>query len=227
MKNTLFILLLLPFHVFGMDQVTKEYPELTDFFESSEFKRIPQREIGIGDFYDNSVFAATLFEISNIAMTKRVLLNSHYIDRNLITAEELKYIICHELGHLNDKKIFSQLIPLSIGLGVLDIGLVLWTLNSVRKGEWNYLLKKIGISSCLRIAYSFVLAKEARNRETFADEYGINITKNKAAAFSILTKRKQTHENTKYRFNFLNKIKNLFADHPTEDARIAHINSLS
>lgn len=225
MKHLFFILILLPFHLFGMDHITKEYPELTSFFESSEFKEsITCHKLEVGHLYNNEI-AAFNIEISKYGIKEKIILNTHHINRNLITAEELKYIICHELGHLNDKKI-KRYYKFLAGFWLLDIGLGIWTLSSLWNKQWISFLKRISIQASFDLAYSLILMKLARNRETFADEYGLSITKNKAAAISALYKRKAINKHEPYRFTFLNKIRNLFADHPTEDARIAHINNL-
>lgn len=208
-----------------MDQITKEYPELTSFFESSEFKEsIAGHKIEVGHLHNNEI-ASFNIEISKYGIKKIIILNSHYINRNLITAEELKYIICHELGHLNDKKMV-RFYKLLAGFCLLDLGLGVWTLSSLWNKQWISFLKRISIQASFDLAYSLILMKLARNGETFADEYGLNITKNKAAAISALLKRKSINKHKPYRFTFLNKVRNLFADHPTEDERIAHINNL-
>lgn len=223
----LFFLLNTPL-LLGLNQIIQEYPELSDFLHSSEFKILTLGipiTIAYTDPKSSNLIASYSVEINGLgAVSKKIVFNSFYVNRNIASAEEFKFILCHELGHLNDKNLYkNQLILLGIHL-LLNAGTLLLTANNLTHKKWLSAIKNFGVGATASCLTYLLILKLSRNREFFADEFAINITKNKEAAESALHKRKKWQAKSRWISDFL---KNVLNDHPNEDLRIANIRACS
>ncbi len=212
-----------------METITREYPELTEFFNSSEFKK------SLGDCKlkveyqgsdENGHIALFEIAIGTNGIQRALKINSYYINRNILTAQELKSLLCHELGHLNDKKLALKTAIFVSGFIVGSSALVVLLINSLFKQRWKSLLQNGCIGAGLLTLYYLLMARLARNGEYFADEYSTRLTKDKKSIISLLEKRKQIYKK-ECNQTILQKLFAWFDDHPTEEERIAYIESLS
>jgi Zn-dependent protease with chaperone function len=220
----------------GMDQIIQEYPELTDFFNSPEFKeqisgcevvaryKNPEKSRHIASFN------IEINAIDKLEVQKKIVLNTYYINKNLLNAEEFKFIFCHELGHIHDKNLIKGLVTLSLAsLGFTGVigGAAYFTIRSLLDKEWAVSFKRISIGCGLYLVGYLLFMKFFRDGELFADEYSLTITKNKDAAISALQKRKIFNESVTCKFNFIQYLRSLFESHPCESDRIANIEQKS
>ncbi len=212
----------------SVDEILREYPELSNFFSSSEFKsRASKCPIKIVQGDPQKRWASFDVEASlTNGITQKIVLNSFYINRNRINAEEFKFMLCHELGHLNDKTLFKRILLPSIGFALFNLGLATSVIKSLAQKNWCLSFKKINMGFGLSFLGYLVLQKFSRVGETFADEYAIKITKNREAAASVLSKRKSLKKTTPFKFEFLNRLSGLLDDHPSEEVRIKSINKV-
>ena len=114
-------------NLYGIKTITEEYPELIEFFNSSEFKeqiRDCKIETTHQDPEKSNYIACMAICADSSGISKKLLFDSLYINKKLITAEEFKYMICHELGHLHDKKfIIKNILPLIVfSLSTIKLG---------------------------------------------------------------------------------------------------------
>lgn len=217
-KNTL-SLLFITFSLFGYPDIEKEYPELIPFFASKEFKEL-SRDFIIEVIKDEKdLIGATQIGIGTDGIKRIIIFSNTVIDRQKLSAEELKFIICHELGHINDPRLWATgILPgvawvcaagITVGHGVYGIC----------KRSPRILLKTCKMAGLL-IAGLAAVQYLARQGEYFADEFGLNITENLDAAVSALEKRKTLEHEDKYKNLFRVLLRKLFADHPSEESRI-------
>lgn len=208
--------------LFSVETICKEYPELQSFFNSEEYKKVaPQDGIKILDTGKNGPRGgSTRFELRGMTPFFGIVFTKNLIDKNLLTAEEFKFILCHELGHINDPNLFKKniagIVTLKAAEGLSVVGAV-WSLYKYRR-----------LSPCLCFAGAALLCagellvkKIARDGEYFADRYGRDMTGNQEAALSALRKRHKMVR--KKDTNLPDFLVRLLDDHPTEDERIQNL----
>lgn len=223
----LFFLLNTPL-LLGLDQIIQEYPELSDFLHSAEFKILTLGVPITIDYSDpkgsNHIASYTVEINGSGAVSKKIVFNSFYVNRDIASAEEFKFILCHELGHLNDKNLYKNLlIPLGIYL-FLNAGTLLLTAKDLTHKKWHSAIKNFGIGTTVSCLTYLLMLKLSRDREFFADEFAFNITKNKEAAESVLRKHKKWQARSRWIPDFLKSVLN---NHPDEDLRIENIRACS
>ncbi len=199
-------------HLSGMDQIILEYPELTNFIDSHEFKeqiagceiitiyKSPEQSNHVASF-DIEINLAKKCEIR-----RKIVINTYYINKNLLNEEELKFILCHELGHLHDKNLIKSGIIYCMSLIAIMSGTTYCTIKSLLEQEWGASFKPACIGCGLYLLAYLVSRKFARDNELIADEYALKLTKSKDAAISALQKRQffNNHSSSKYKFiNYL------------------------
>lgn len=220
------LLFILSFNLFGIETILKEYPELKSFFQNEEIQKLLEDyniEIGSIPVSRNNIHIInTVITVYHNGITKRLAINPLFINKELISAEEFKFLFCHELGHKNLGTI-KMIIP-AIGLKLLDTYLTLSIFKSLYYKEWKQALNKSLIGIPLYICLDLIFKKVSRKLEHSADLFAIQTLKNKEDAISILAKK----ENWKpsYESDFLNKLIELFSLSPTEKSRIEHINNI-
>lgn len=226
MFKTNFILILSLFLIsrsYSVDQVVSQYPELQDFLTSNDFvamsrgcplivinqSKLPEASTQIG------------FEIGSTGIiSKNSLVLNSAVDRNLLTAEELKFIICHELGHINDRNLIKRnLCPMLIDLAWRSEMCYLIVKNLINK-KWNVAFQNGLLMACGCLAIRLIYSKLARESENIADRFAILKTKNLAAACNVLQLRKKWYNSSGSLFNLL------LASHPSEDQRIQNITQI-
>lgn len=215
--------LLFTFNLFGMEQIIKEYPELSDFFNSQEFKkRISSDQIKVENLgpQKNHHIACMQVSLDSNGFTKKLVFNEHYINKKLMTAEEFKFVFCHELGHWED--ITPAKFTVALGLVALTFGLSISSIKSLFGKKYDLCLKQTAVDCAVYLLFLKLL----RDRESFADAYALKLTKNRDAGISVLNKRKSFVDTKVYKYEFLNKLRELFSDHPNEDNRIAYIKTI-
>lgn len=211
-------------HTFCIEQITRTYPELHSFFKSEQFQNnIQNFSIEVTE-RDTHHKMATQILFTNKGIFRSLSMSSSLVNKDVVSAEEIKFMICHELGHINDPDLFLHAaIPMvtwyaASGLGVLYLGFQYFQ-GSPQLVEKS--LKMVG-ASFLGLAGARYLARKS---EYFADNYGIGLTKNKEAACSVLQKRYEWQEKDGERNSFfIRLLSRIFADHPSAHQRIEKIN---
>ncbi len=214
----------------SMDRLIDEYPELEELVTSQEFNQLlPNCPIKTAYCDPEKIPQMALYKIKASTVNgvkSKIVLNSFYIDRELFDPEEFKYMLCHEVGHFNDPKLRRTMFA-GLGWGLWNLGFTAFVLKSLVQTKWRLALKQLGIGAGLSFLGYLMLMKLSRNREMFADEFALKMTKNKEAAESALLKRAALMKHEPYKWAFLNKIRSLLDDHPSESARIAHIRQVA
>ncbi len=226
-KNLIsFVFLLLPVSIFSIDHIEKEYPELKEFFQSEAFQQ------AIGKLGRDSIntqklgkqtIAANMISIGTNGFNKGLIFNSDYVDNHLFSADELKFVICHELGHLNDNRSYSPLAGISFASGCFGMISALKAIHFLFQNKWIAGFKKSLVASSLLCATGLILMKLARDGEYFAGSYALAMTKNKEAACNALIKRKQYIPEKESTIKIISFFKHLFDDHPSTKERINYI----
>jgi Zn-dependent protease with chaperone function len=207
----------------SVERVTKIYPELIPFFKSEQFQNNIQNfsiEVIEADEYK----MATEIQLTRNGIKRFLIISSSLLNKDVISAEEIKFMICHELGHVNDPNLFWHgVIPIvtwctASGLGVLYLGFQSF------KDRPQLIQKFLKIAGASFLGLT-VVQYLARQGEYFADKYGIALTHNKEVACSFLKKRYEWQEkkNEKKSF-FVRLLSRIFADHPSAHQRIEKIN---
>lgn len=226
-------LLFIATNSFGMDQIILEYPELTDFFDSAEFKKQIAHCKVVTQYSDptkNDHIASFAIEIGieeKFEPQRKIVLNSYYINKDLLNAEEFKFVFCHELGHIHDKNLTKKTILSLVGLTGIMSGATYLIIKSLLAKEWALLFKKISIGGGFYLLAHLLFMKFARDDELYADEYSLKLTKNKDAAISAFHKRQSFIKSVSYKFNIIKYLRSLFEDHPCESDRIVNIEKKS
>jgi Zn-dependent protease with chaperone function len=211
--------------------IEKEYPELKAFFASKEFKNLSDT-FSIEVMKDGKeLIGETRFEIRSDGKIKRtIVLSDTMINRNMLSPEELKFIICHELGHVNDPSLLTgRIVPSAIWNLAAGITLGYSTAGLFYRCP-DMLLKTCKVLPSLFVVLAAV-RYAARQSEYFADEYSLKMTGNLEAAVAVLKKRqimkRLMSHSQEGAVNPLREILTaLFADHPTEEDRIERLKNL-
>ncbi|MCF7899993.1 M48 family metalloprotease [Candidatus Babeliales bacterium] len=219
-KNILLLISLFTFQsLFSIETICQEYPELHSFFDSQDYKsRAPKNGIKIIDTgIDGPQGASTNIEFREKKMFFEIVISKNLIDKNILTAEELKFIICHELGHCNDADLLKKVVPITVALFACKVSVCWYTVWNLLKYK-TLSAKHVALSGCVFMGCELLKNKLNRDGEYFADRYGFALTKNKEAAISMLNKRKKM---SKKKYSYLPKfLAQLLDDHPTEEDRI-------
>lgn len=209
-------------HTFCIEQITKEYPELIPFFNSEQFqKNIHNFSIQVIESEQQKMAVELCLSVKGISRT--LIISSNLINRNYITAAELQFMICHELGHVNDPHLYwAGMIPKVIWTSATVGATVDCIINLFKQKPGT--LKQCVKTCCTSLIGLAVVQYLARSGEYFADEYGLTLTQNKEAAYSILKKRYKWFEKESQSNSLLIQfLKDLFADHPPAEKRINNL----
>jgi len=210
----------------GLNIITAEYPELSGFLSSSEFLRLARDCHFLVESGNDSIpTAATVYNIGigldGVKCEKGIIFNRAIIDRKLLTADEFKFVLCHELGHLNDPHLLNRAILPSGALALFEGCVAGQACAHLFRAEFQKLFQDIGLGVVGGVLGHLGIVKLARNGERRADRFALGITKDLAAAVSVLK-----------RYQELNKCKifkddtwfnNLFSSHPHEMRRIKEL----
>lgn len=223
-----FVALLFSAPIFGMNKITSEYPELMPFFASEEFQACSSGcEIVLHEEGLDHGIAELRTEVTKKGMLNLIRLNALCVDKKVFSAEEIKFIVCHEVGHLNDKGMLRRLVLSEVGVLASRIAVLSVVAYLCIQRKWDAAFKTSLTMPAFFCAGSFFRAKVYRDCEFFADEYAVKLTKNKDAALSALAKRCLLVPEKQSPLSFVKTIKRLFEDHPTVDARCAHIKKVA
>ncbi len=209
--------------------IEKEYPELIPFFASKDFKELSKNFTIEVINNEKKLIGATRIEVSSDGIKHIIVFSDAVINRQRLSAEELKFILCHELGHVNDPRLWAT--------GILP-GLALAAAAGVTVGHGAYGLVNrspyILLRTCkmagLLVAGLAAVQYLSRQGEYFADEFGLKVTGNLDAAIAALQERKLLENSDSDNENAINLfrafLRTLFADHPTEENRIENLKKM-
>ena len=220
------LLLILSFNLFGIETVLKEYPELESFFQTKEIETLLNNynvEIGSVPVIANQIHIITIVISVGNELTKKLVINPYFIDKELIAAEEFKFLFCRELNLIQNK---GKLALPMLGLVVLEMATILTTIESMCRQEWKTALKKFLIGVTTQMLLGSILLKKARTAEYAADEFAIKTLKNKENALSVLLKKDYWKQSILSSSKLLNKLLEIISAQPTEKSRIEHINNI-
>lgn len=200
----------------AVEYIKQQYPELTEFLNSERFQD------ALGDYRLKVVdkgekLSACVNVITHLdgVVVKEFVLSTAMVNPELLSAPALQFILCHELGHLNDPNLMKKgLFPvLAWRAGVVGaIGYCGFIDGSVKSIAQSTLASIIGYA---------VVCYLARQGEYFADRFALQLTGNLDGAIESLNKRRELREQGKYDESmFPDSLQALFADHPDEQQRI-------
>jgi Zn-dependent protease with chaperone function len=223
LKKITLSLLLITQSLFCNEDIEKEYPELIPFFQSPKFQA-SLKNFSTEVIKDRNLLGATRIEIGSDGIKRIIVFSGTIINRKELTPEELKFMICHELGHVNDPRLWiTGVIPTIIWIGAASLTTVNLMMHLVKRSKG--ILPRIGKSAGWLFLGLAAVQYLARQGEYFADEYGLKMTGNLNAAVSILEKRrsweKGKDENKPSVFKKL--FGTILADHPSEEDRIKQL----
>lgn len=227
-KNILFIVLYAIMPLKSCDKIIVEYPELKEFIESKDFQElITTYPIEVLEATrQDAPFAANSIQIGTNGYIYKLLINSKVVDKSFCNSQEFKFILSHELGHLNDPKFaFRVFMPIAIALLTCGLGFIKFTKN-IFSAEWQKALMQVAKISILLFIINLIRLKLQRDGEFFADEFGIKITKDLHAAQSVILKRKNLNHRKHSNCKLLNFIYSLLECHPSEEERIVNITKI-
>jgi hypothetical protein len=220
----LFLILLCFQHTCAIETLTKEYPELQTFLASAQFQDLLMDcELEVDVSNNSDLIAATQYMFDSNGLKKRLIFNSCHVNRAICDAEEFKFILCHELGHMHDKNLTRKIFPCMLGLPLGGLTTLFLTGKSLLKRNYGSSVKALMFGSATVTLGYLILMKLMRRGEFVADSYALQLTKNKDAAISILNKRKKEVKRRTPPYSLVQKWYDLCDDHPSEEDRIENI----
>lgn len=227
-----FMMLLVSITTFSVERIVAEYPSLRDFFTQPEvvsiFNNYPLELRDMSPQVKSHIAALEMeanLDNFSLILKKKIVFNSYYINKEIFSAQEFKFILCHELGHLNDPNLLSRSIGAELAFGATVIGTSVLLIKSLIQLNMKLCLRSLKIGAAVVSSCCLARAYLHRKGEYCADEYALKMTKDHYAATAALTKRKQLVKS--YRnLPVIGTLLNLLDDHPSEENRIDYLNHI-
>ncbi len=223
MKRLLFIFLITSFTCQGngVEYIKEQYPQLVEFLDSEQFTQA----LGNNGLYvkkmdpEYPMRAEVIIQLDG-TIIKQLFFNAHFINPDILSASELQFIICHELGHLNDPHFMKTgLFPkLAWYAGVVA--------STAYCACYERDPQKIAGHLASWVMGSVIVAYLERKGEYFADRFALEMTGDLEGAIAALIKRREWAQSFEVS-NLPESIKTLFADHPTEEQRITVLQAIA
>lgn len=202
--------------------IQKEYPELIPFLASKEFEALSKNFSIKVIKNEKDLIGATRIEFGSDGIKRIIIFSDAVINRQKLSAEELKFIICHELGHVNDPRLWTTgILPKLLWVTAAGVTVGHGVYGLVNRSP-HILLKTCKMAGLL-LAGLAAVQHLARRGEYFADEFGLKMTDDLDAAISALEKRKLEYADQQTGNYIKGLLRKLFADHPSEENRIERL----